>query len=77
MLQKIKSGTDGCFSQEELDIIKTHLHSVISSIEAHKHYSMVRSVQTFEQKSNPPPNSYNKKQPRFFLHDEKPNPMLE
>ena len=66
MLQKIKSGTENCFSKEELGIVKMHLHSAISSIEAHKHYSMVQCTQMFKQKSNPPPNSCNKKQPRFF-----------
>lgn len=61
MLQKIKSNIESCSSQE-LDTVKMHLRSAISSIEAHKQHIS----QTFTQRSNPPPNLCNKKQLRFF-----------
>jgi len=62
MLQKIKSSIESCCNQEKLDIVKMHLRSAISSIEAYKHGSTPK----FKQMSNPPPNSCNKVQLRFF-----------
>ena len=62
MLQKIKSSIESCCNQEEIDIVKMHLRSAISSIDAYKHGNTPK----FKQMSNPPPNSCNKVQPRFF-----------
>jgi len=66
LMHKIKGGIDECHSLENLEIIKKHLQSAVSSIEVYKHSHHAKDDQSFTQKINPPSNACNKKQFRFF-----------
>ena len=63
LMLQLKTQAESCISQEQLNVVKSHLHSAVSSMEAYNHHHM---LQRFNQTSNPPPNASNKKQLRFF-----------
>ena len=73
LMQQLKTNVEGCLSQEQLNVVKKHLQSAVSSMEAYNHYHTAQCNSTFNQTSNPPPNACNKKQLRFFSTKRKRN----
>ena len=73
MLQTIESKVNSCFDQGELNVVKKHLQSAISSMEAHETCS-TNKAKALQEQSHPAPNSCSKKQPRFFSTKSKQPP---
>jgi len=68
LMQELKTNVEGCLGQEQLSVVKKHLQSAVSSMEVYNHYQIAQGNAMFNQTSNPPPNTCDKKTATFFFY---------